>query len=150
MDDRYIYIYGKHAVVEALTFRPDVVTEVFLREDVADSVRGKLLSAVKKVSYFKGDSVPRGVDKHAVHQGMIAKIDKEHLVVSFDDFKAGLVASADTALVLLGEVQDPHNVGAVVRSAAAFGLSGVLFRTRCDPSQENSTSRMNHRRSHWT
>ena len=28
MDDKYIYIYGKHAVIEALTFRPDIITEV--------------------------------------------------------------------------------------------------------------------------
>jgi 23S rRNA (guanosine2251-2'-O)-methyltransferase len=58
---------------------------------------------------------------------MIAKIDKQKLVVAFDDFKKTLIVNADTALVLLGEVQDPHNVGAVVRSAAGFGLSGVLI-----------------------
>ena len=127
MDDRYIYIYGKHAVIEALTFRSDVIAEVFLREDVKEEVRSKLLSSVKKVQYFKGDAVPRGVDKHAVHQGMIAKIDKERLVLSFDDFRATLSVQNDTALALLGEVQDPHNVGAIVRSAAAFGLSGVLI-----------------------
>ncbi len=127
MDDRYIYIYGKHAVIEALTFRSDVVAEVFLREDVAGEVRGKLLSSVKKVQSFKGDAVPRGVDKHAVHQGFIAKIDRERLVLSFDDFRTQLSVENTTALALLGEVQDPHNVGAIVRSAAAFGLSGVLI-----------------------
>jgi len=127
MDDRYIYIYGKHAVLEALTFRPDVVSEVFLRDDVKPQVRTKLLTDVKKVTVFIGDAVPREVDKHAVHQGMIAKIDRQKLVVSFDDFKRTLPVTPNTALVLLGEVQDPHNVGAVVRSSAAFGLTGVLI-----------------------
>ncbi len=127
MDDRFIYIYGKHAVIEALSFRPDVVSEVFLREEVREEVRAKLLTGIKKVTIFKGDAVPREVDKHAVHQGMIAKIDKTKLVVSFEDFRRTLTVSNDTALALLGEVQDPHNVGAVIRSAAGFGLGAVLL-----------------------
>lgn len=127
MDDKYIFIYGKHAVIEALTFRPDVVTEVYLREDVQQEVRAKLIANIQKVNVFKGDAVPREVDKHAVHQGMIAKINREKLVVSFDDFKRTLAVSSDTALALLGEVQDPHNVGAVVRSAAGFGIQAVLI-----------------------
>lgn len=127
MDEKYIFIYGKHAVIEALTFRPDVVSEVFLRDDVQPEVRTKLLTSIKKVTVFKGDATPREVDTHAVHQGMIAKIDRQKLLVSFDDFKHTLEVTPHTALALLGEVQDPHNVGAVVRSAAAFGMSAVLI-----------------------
>jgi 23S rRNA (guanosine2251-2'-O)-methyltransferase len=126
-DDRYIWIYGKHAVIEALSFRPDVVSEVFLREDVQSEFRTSLLTAVKKVSLFQGDSIPREVDRHAVHQGFIAKIDIEKLVVPFEDFKRTLEVSNNTALALLGEVQDPHNVGAVIRSAAGLGIAAVLI-----------------------
>lgn len=127
MDERYIFIYGKHAVIEALTFRPDVVSELYLRDDVQEQVHAKLTNTIKKVTLFRGDAVPREVDRHAVHQGMIAKIDREKLVVTFEDFKRNLVVTHDTALALLGEVQDPHNVGAVIRSAAAFGINAVLI-----------------------
>lgn len=127
MDDRYIWIYGKHAVEEALRFRADVVAELHLRDDVRAEVNAALLASAPRPQVFSGNSVPRGIDKHAVHQGYIAKIDKHKLVVSFDDFKRSLTVTNDTALVLLGEVQDPHNVGAVIRSAAAFGLCGVLI-----------------------
>ena len=127
MDERYVFIYGKHAVIEALTFRPDVVSELFVRDEAQPEIRSKLLTAVKKVTVFKGDAIPREVDRHAVHQGMIAKIDRQKLVVDFDDFKHSLSVTKDTALALLGEVQDPHNVGAVIRSAAGFGLSAVLI-----------------------
>jgi 23S rRNA (guanosine2251-2'-O)-methyltransferase len=126
-DDKYIFIYGTHAVIEALTHRPDVVSELFLREGVDIQIKKDLLMQVKKVSTFKGDNVPREVDRHAVHQGMIAKIDKTKLVVDFDDYKRTLVATPHVSLALLGEVQDPHNVGAVIRSAAGFGLSAVLI-----------------------
>jgi 23S rRNA (guanosine2251-2'-O)-methyltransferase len=127
MEDRFIFIYGTHAVTEALTHRPDVVFELFLREGVQTEIKKVLLEKVKRVSYFKGDNVPREVDRHAVHQGMIAKIDKTKLVIDFDDYKHTLEAGKDVALALLGEVQDPHNVGAVIRSAAGFGLNAVLI-----------------------
>lgn len=126
-EDRYIWIYGKHAVLEALRFKPEVVSEVFLREDLHNSVQAKLLTGIKKVTVFQGDAIPRAVDRNAVHQGMIAKIDKEKLVIPFDDFKRALVVTPNTAFALLGEVQDPHNVGAVIRSSAGFGLSAVLI-----------------------
>jgi 23S rRNA (guanosine2251-2'-O)-methyltransferase len=127
MDDKYIFIYGTHAVTEALIHRPDVVFELFLREGVQAEIKKVLLEKVKRVSYFKGDNVPREVDRHAVHQGMIAKIDKTKLVIDFDDYKHTLEAGKDVALALLGEVQDPHNVGAVIRSAAGFGITAVLI-----------------------
>jgi 23S rRNA (guanosine2251-2'-O)-methyltransferase len=48
-------------------------------------------------------------------------------MVPFGEFLAKLKPGKATALALMGEVQDPHNVGAIIRSAAAFGLAGVLI-----------------------
>lgn len=125
-EDRYVYMYGKHAVLEALERRPDVVAELFLRDDIGD-VPAALLAKVRKPTRFHSDKVPRGVERTAVHQGYIAKVDTEKLVVSFADFKSNLTVTNDTSLVLLGELQDPHNVGAVIRSSAAFGAAAVLL-----------------------
>ncbi|MEK7114355.1 MAG: 23S rRNA (guanosine(2251)-2'-O)-methyltransferase RlmB, partial [Patescibacteria group bacterium] len=65
----------------------------------------------------------------AAHQGVIFTMDPASLLISFDDFLATLPASgsAKIALAVLAEVQDPHNVGAIIRSAAAFGLAAVLI-----------------------
>lgn len=127
MDDRYLFIYGRHAVIEALEFKPEVVVALYIRGDIKHEIDRELLGRVKSVSTFQGDNVPKEVDKKAVHQGMIAKIDRQKLVLTYEQFRQQLKVTNDTCIAILGEVQDPHNVGAVIRSAAAFGVSAVLI-----------------------
>lgn len=124
-----VFIYGRHAVLEALLKRPDVVRAVFVREDVTDdSAVKKLLNQTERVKTFKGNNVPQGVDSRATHQGFIAEIDTGKLLVPFKTFRDELgEIDAGVSVVVLGEVQDPHNVGAVIRSAAAFGCRAVLL-----------------------
>ncbi len=121
-------IYGKHAVREALMARPDVVRTLY----VSDAARDGEMNALLKKTGIKGTpldvkKLPRGVPADAVHQGLVASIDSSTLMQDYDDFVRDLTVTNDTAFVLLGEVQDPHNVGAVIRSAAAFGITGVLI-----------------------
>jgi len=125
-----IYIYGKHALVEALRSAPQVVRKVHLARDMRDTELRMLLTkhSIPTTTLASG----RGselVGKDAVHQGVIGVMNPSALLVPFDNFLATVPASgsAKTAVAVLAEVQDPHNVGAIIRSAAAFGLSGVLI-----------------------
>ncbi|MFH1178337.1 MAG: 23S rRNA (guanosine(2251)-2'-O)-methyltransferase RlmB [bacterium] len=129
-----IYIYGKHALIEALQNVPKVIRKVFLAPDLRDTELRVLLkknaTPTAELASGKGKEL---VGRDAVHQGVIAIMDPSSLLVSFDEFLAILPASgpaagsAKIAVAILAEVQDPHNVGAVIRSAAAFGLSAVLI-----------------------
>lgn len=122
------YIFGKHAVREVLRERPDVVVEAHVAADFSDESILELIDkqhVALKVLNLKNP--PRGVSAKAAHQGVVAGIYPLKLTLPYKEFKASLSKSPDTALLVLGEVQDPHNVGAVIRSAAAFGLAGVLI-----------------------
>ncbi len=128
MKIEYEYIFGKHAVSEALSERPDVVKQVFLDPNFSDAKiieQIGLANLAPKLLNFKNP--PRGVSSNANHQGIVAGILPEKLMVNYKDFISKLEIDTNTALLILGEVQDPHNVGAVIRSAAAFGLAGVLI-----------------------
>lgn len=123
-----IYIYGKHALMEALTNAPHVIRKVFLAPDLLDGKLRTLLETHKistaPLAPGKGKEL---VGRDTAHQGVIFTVDSSALLVSFDAFVASLDMKKNPAVAVLGEVQDPHNVGAIIRSAAAFGLSGVLI-----------------------
>lgn len=128
MIEENTYIYGKHAVKEALVARPDVVRAVFITTMDKDESLTKILSGQKiQVRELNPKKLPKGVPQDAVHQGIVAEIDAKKLIISYEDFIRTADVSSDTAFVLLGEIQDPHNVGAVIRSAAAFGAAAVLI-----------------------
>jgi 23S rRNA (guanosine2251-2'-O)-methyltransferase len=132
-----IYVYGKHALIEALTNAPHVVRKVFLAHEMEDpELRDILKKHNVPVEAIKAREADRMVGEDTAHQGVIAIADPGALMIDFADFERMNVASAPgkpfwpnekTMLVLLDELTDPHNVGAIIRSAAAFGAAGVLM-----------------------
>ncbi len=123
-----VYLYGKHALMEALLSRPDVVKKVFLAPEAEEPALMKLLSDNNiPVSELSKNGATGIVGRDATHQGAIATIDTESLLLPLHKFLESLDMSTMPAVAVLGEVQDPHNVGAIIRSAAAFGFSAVLI-----------------------
>lgn len=122
-----VYVYGKNALIEALENTPQVIKRVHLSPEIDDArLKHALKSRGIPVQMMDATEARRSVGD-ASHQGVIAVIDAAELVVPFGEFLAKLKPGKATALALMAEVQDPHNVGAVIRSAAAFGLAGVLI-----------------------
>jgi 23S rRNA (guanosine2251-2'-O)-methyltransferase len=123
-----IYIYGKNALIEALRGNPKAIKKVHIKDDIKDAELDSLLRkhSIPTVS-ISGGEADKLVGSDKTHQGVIAIIDSTLLMQSYGDFINSLEVTDDTALAVLGEIQDPHNVGAIIRSAAAFGFAGVLI-----------------------
>jgi 23S rRNA (guanosine2251-2'-O)-methyltransferase len=123
-----IYIYGKHALTEALMHAPHTVRKVFLSPEVNDPELRTLLKNVNLTpGVLKAREMDHMVGRDTSHQGVIAVTDPGSLLLEFKQFLAELRPTENTMLVLLDELTDPHNVGAIIRSAAAFGAAGVLM-----------------------
>jgi 23S rRNA (guanosine2251-2'-O)-methyltransferase len=123
-----MYIYGRHAVEEALISAPHIIRKVFLAPKGVDPKLKKLVrDAGVSVELLDPGRASSFVEKNAPHQGVVARIASEGLMTPFIDFEKNFSPNSDTLLVLFGGITDPHNVGALIRSAAAFGAAAVLM-----------------------
>jgi 23S rRNA (guanosine2251-2'-O)-methyltransferase len=120
-------IYGINPVLEAL--RAGRVT--VLRISPNAGARAKELRQIAREQGLRvTDAQPADLDRATrggVHQGVVAEVEKGQ-----DLTPADLVASAKAAplVVVLDGIEDPHNLGAILRSADASGADGVIRQTR--------------------
>lgn len=121
-------LYGVHPVEEAL--RSGRTVEAVL---IADTAQGGRLRAVEELARTRGVAVrridARALDRLAgggVHQGVAAEVGAR-VARGLDEVLSGLAGAKAAALVVLDGVQDPHNLGAVVRNAALTGVAAVLI-----------------------
>jgi 23S rRNA (guanosine2251-2'-O)-methyltransferase len=119
-------LYGLHAVEAALS-NPN---RPVLRLLATDNAAHRLGSLLAKRQVTPEATTPRDLDRllgpDTVHQGIA--LETEPLPpAGLDDI------GQNGILLVLDQVTDPHNVGAVLRSAAAFGASGLVLTERHSP-----------------
>ncbi len=128
-------VYGKN-VFETLKDNPKTIVEIYLQNGQNDGRTQKILASLPKGIRLK-TVTKKDLDKmtdHGVHQGIAAKV-KDLPVLSLDELmnKIGDPGEGKTLmekyplLIALDEIQDPHNVGAILRSADAAGAVGVIL-----------------------
>src|SRR5690349_5043569 len=120
-------IYGINPVVEALRAKRVTAIRVSARGDdrLAAIVRMAEEQGIP-VRRANGDELNRFA-KGGVHQGVVADL-QEHTHVSVEDLVAR--ASGPPLIVVLDQIEDPHNVGAILRTADAAGCDGVVRQSR--------------------
>jgi 23S rRNA (guanosine2251-2'-O)-methyltransferase len=120
-------IYGINPVVEALRARRVTAVRVSPRADerLAEIVRiaGEQGIPVRRANAHELDRFAKG----GVHQGVVADVH-DHLEFSVEDLVAG--AAGTPLLVVLDQIEDPHNVGAILRTADAAGADGIIRQSR--------------------
>jgi len=120
-------IYGINPVLEAL--RAGRVKELRVGDRADDRVKQLLALAAERgvrVTRVPADLLERE-SRRGVHQGVVADVEK-----SADYSVDEIVRSASGAplLVVLDGIEDPHNLGAILRTADAAGVDGVVVQSR--------------------
>ena len=125
-------VAGRNAVFEALTSgRP--VNKIYIKAGLQGGSLGKIVAEAQKSTVLIEYVQPEKLDRLALgirHQGIVALASP----VTFSSLEDVLERSASHKeipfLLLLDELQDPQNVGALIRSADAAGVHGVLLPKR--------------------
>jgi len=128
--DGPLLLYGVHAVEAALR-NPDRKIERLLMTENAEN---RLKEALGERQLAAERVAPRDLDRRlgtdTVHQGVLAEVEPLE-----EPLLADLAANGCEAgpLVILDHVTDPHNVGAILRSCAVFGSTGLVMTRRHSP-----------------
>jgi 23S rRNA (guanosine2251-2'-O)-methyltransferase len=120
-------IYGINPVLEAV--RLGRATEVVVQEAHGDRVR-ELVTAARaggvSVRIVHADAIRRLVPT-GVHQGVVARV-RSSPTATLEELAAGTLGTP--LIVVLDGVEDPNNVGAILRSVHAAGATGIVRQTR--------------------
>jgi 23S rRNA (guanosine2251-2'-O)-methyltransferase len=120
-------IYGLNPVIEALRAKRVTRVRVSARQDKRmDEVlalAGAQRVPVERVDAQTLDRAARG----GVHQGVVAEIEAAR---DYDVTELAAAAGATPLIVVLDGIEDPHNVGAILRTCDAAAATGVIRQTR--------------------
>jgi 23S rRNA (guanosine2251-2'-O)-methyltransferase len=123
------YVFGINPALAAVRARPEEIEKIFLAEGARQSAIQEIVARARKAG-VRIEHAPRerlnSMVEGAVHQGVVLEV-QEYAYADPEDLVA-LAREADEKplIVALDGIQDPQNLGAVIRSAYAFGAHGVL------------------------
>jgi 23S rRNA (guanosine2251-2'-O)-methyltransferase len=133
------WLYGLHAVQAALANPDRKLGRAILTTKAADLIGAELLGRVR-VEKADGEAISRLLPAGAVHQGAALEAhpltgrDLEEVLEQAGTEKRRVV-------LVLDQLSDPHNVGAILRTAAAFGVTAVVVQDRHAPPQSGALAK---------
>ncbi len=128
MENNDQYIYGRKPVEEKLRSSAEEIEKIFLRKGIQKGTIGKILD-LASVNRIPVTEVP-GTRLHEMvgavnDQGIVATVSMSEYQ-DFDEWIDRITPDKDMAVLMLDEIEDPHNFGAILRTAAATGMSAVI------------------------
>jgi 23S rRNA (guanosine2251-2'-O)-methyltransferase len=126
-------IYGIHAVEAAIRKQPENILQLFVQQGRNDKRIKKIFDIAQNsgvsVQSIANDKLKEKCPK-ARHQGVVAEVRRSRSsAISLED----VLEKESVLLLILDEVQDPHNIGACLRTADAAGVDAVIVSKNRSP-----------------
>jgi 23S rRNA (guanosine2251-2'-O)-methyltransferase len=128
--------WGRHAVTAALANPERTVRKLWGTREALAALE---LPPVLPITYADVADLARMVPGDAPHQGIVIEVDPLEEIWLGDLLEQG--ADDRRPLLVLDHVTDPHNVGAILRSAAAFDALGIVTHDRHTPPESGTLAR---------
>ena len=125
-------IEGRNAVIEALR-AGTTIDKIFIQKGETDKTLGHIASTARAAGVVVVDADKRKLDfmsrTHA-HQGVIALTSVREYVSVEDILNIAREKGENPLIVVCDEISDPHNLGAIIRTAECAGAHGVIIPKR--------------------
>lgn len=114
-------VYGRNVAMEYLQHKKKI-RKIWIQDSFNDQ---KLLSLIQmqKITYKKCSKNELDQLANGVHQGIILEVEDYQYATLSDIIKA----TNDSLLMILDHIEDPHNLGAIIRTCEAAGVDGIII-----------------------
>jgi 23S rRNA (guanosine2251-2'-O)-methyltransferase len=130
--NNHILIYGKHPCILAIKHR--TIHQVFCSPNNEKLIKETLQQCNKSTNLLKivdNSFLDKLVGNNSLHQGIVIEANKINIQDQFQllqklhNMQEQQIALPN--LLMLDQLCDPHNIGAIIRSAVAFGINHIVF-----------------------
>ncbi len=116
-------IYGLHTCCEAIKSERYKINKVYL---IKNKKYPDIVITLSNIVYLDKKQFDSLFEYSVVHQGIAMDVEL-HSTPTLSDLKN---VGKDYTVAMLDNVTDPHNLGAIIRSAAVFGIKGIIIHDR--------------------
>lgn len=132
-----LFIYGKHPILLALKYNKRKIFKIYTsnKSELEEYLKREKIKVQNNIIEFKNNNEISKIIKDDVnHQGYLA-IVSNHFNYDFDEFLTKECKDKNNLpkLLILDQLTDPHNIGAIIRSAVAFGVKYIITTERNTP-----------------
>src|SRR6202166_3594440 len=124
--DGPVILYGWHTVAAALANPQRRIRKLWLTENAARRLADDNIKLPVTPEIVRPNLIDQRLGPDAVHQGLLAEADP----LPSPDIDA---LAQEGIVLVLDQITDPHNVGAILRSAAAFAVKAIVTTARHSP-----------------
>jgi len=124
--DGPVILYGWHTVTMALANPQRQIRKLTLTENAAKRLADENIATRVAPEIVRPQEIDRLLSPDAVHQGLLAEAD----ALPSPDIET---LDQEGMVLVLDQITDPHNVGAILRSAAAFAVKAIITTARHSP-----------------
>lgn len=128
-----VWLFGRHAVFAALANPARDFRRLMVTKNAAEHLPP--LPAGLQPQLAEAQELARVVPREAVHQGYALE------VLPLDDGNLDMLMQTGRPVLLLDQVTDPHNIGAILRSAAAFDAAGIVITKHGAPEETGTLAK---------
>lgn len=126
------FIFGRNSAIEYLATGSDI-NKAFIQKNSNEGSMQKIHRALKDrqipISYVEKNKLNEMTD-NGNHQGIVLSIPSHEYSSVEDILKAAEKKNEDPFIILLDGIEDPHNLGAIIRTANIVGVHGVIIPKR--------------------